>query len=142
MPKKPTRLAAAQATAIATAPSAEAIEKTSVSPLKRGATRIMYIECKAGALTGNAHIGHVTFSKTWKTIYYQGQVFRRLPQGGFKSNYYDRETRDDYWISGPKKDGSDRLYNERVPVEIDEDAREEYWSSIRNQPERKHEKVA
>lgn len=40
-----------------------------------------------------------------------------------------------YWISGPRKDGADRLYGERVPVEIDEDVREEYWTDIRSQPE-------
>ena len=51
------------------------------------------------------------------------------PQGrGFKSNYFDTKTGDQYWISGPRKDGADRLYGERVPVEIDSDVREEYWS--------------
>jgi hypothetical protein len=32
---------------------------------------------------------------------------------------------EDYWISGPKRDGDDRLYGSRNPVEIDEDVREE-----------------
>lgn len=39
---------------------------------------------------------------------------------------------EDYWISGCKKDGNDRLYGERLPVYIDEDVREEYWTEIRN----------
>jgi hypothetical protein len=34
-----------------------------------------------------------------------------------------------YWISGPKKDGTDRLYG--GVVEIDEDARVDYWTEIR-----------
>ncbi len=97
----------------------------------------MYIESKASGLTGPARIGRVQFSKTGKTIYYKDQVFRRLPQSGFKSNYYDTNTKEDYWISGPKKNGSDRLYGENVPIEIDEDAREEYWTEIRKLPDSK-----
>src|SRR6185437_9587858 len=68
-------------------------------------TRIMYIERKAGNLTGPARIGRVTFSKTGATIYYRGQEFRSLKGSGFKANYYDVETRAQYWISGPRKDG-------------------------------------
>ncbi|MFN8666291.1 MAG: hypothetical protein U0164_03720 [Gemmatimonadaceae bacterium] len=50
-------------------------------------TRVMYIECKAGGLTGPARIGRVTFSKTGKTIYYRGHAYRSLKGDGFKSNY-------------------------------------------------------
>ena len=96
----------------------------------------MYIECKAGGLTGAARIGRVTFSKTKKRLYYREQTFQRLPYPGFKSNHYDVETGDEYWISGPKQKGGDRLYGERVPVEIDEDVRQEYWTHIRRQPDR------
>lgn len=96
--------------------------------------RIMYIERKAGSLTGSARIGRVTFNRTGRTIFYRDQVFRRIVGGGFKSNYIDEATGEEYWISGPKRDGSDRLYGERVPIEIDEDAREEYWTTIRHLP--------
>ena len=97
--------------------------------------RIMYIECKAGELTGNATIGRVTFSKTGKTLYYNGMKFQSLKGAGFKSNYCEVSSGDDYWISGPKKDGSDRLYGERIPIMIDEDSRLEYWADIRNRPD-------
>jgi hypothetical protein len=90
----------------------------------------MYIESKADGLTGPARIGRVSFSKTARTLYYRGESFRSLKGAGFKANYYKVGTGEDYWISGPKKDGSDRLYGEAVPVEIDEDAREEYWTAI------------
>ena len=93
--------------------------------------RIMYIERKAGELTGAARIGRVTFSKTGATLYYKGQEFRSLKGGGFKSNYYDVHTGDEYWISGPRKDGADALYATNVLAEIDEDVREEYWEKIR-----------
>ncbi len=94
-------------------------------------TRIMYIELKAGSLTGEARIGRVSFSKTGRTIYYGNRSFRSLKGIGFKSNYYDIETYEEYWISGPKKDGSDRLYVERLPIYIDADVQEEYWRDIR-----------
>ena len=94
-------------------------------------TRIMYIERKAGSLTGEARIGRVSFSKTGRTIYYGNRSFRSLKGIGFKSNYYDIETYEEYWISGPKKDGSDRLYGERLPIYIDADVQEEYWRDIR-----------
>ena len=97
-------------------------------------TRIMYIENKGDGLTGPARIGRVTYSKTGATVRYAGREFRSL-KGGFKANYFDVETGERYWISGPRKDGTDRLYGERLPVEIDEDVREEYWTTIRGQPE-------
>jgi len=109
---------------------------------RKGTARIMYFENKSGGLAGGkAHIGRVTFSKTGSTIYYQNKAFQSL-KGGYKANYFDTETGEEYWISGPKKDGSDRLYGERVPVAIDEDIREEYWGTIRNLPEKKNEKYA
>jgi len=117
----------------------------SASPTRKPSAqsgRIMYIECKAGGLTGGARIGRVTFSKTGRTIYYGGQTFQSLKGAGFKSNYYCVETGEDYWISGPKRRGGDALYGGSTPIEIDEDVREEYWCDIRRQPKRVHEIVA
>jgi hypothetical protein len=102
----------------------------------------MYIECKSGGLIGSARIGRVTFSRTGSTLYYRNQQFQSLKGAGFKSNYVDVETGVDYWISGPKGDGSDRLYGERLSIEIDEDVREEYWRDIRRQPTKTRAKVA
>jgi len=103
-----------------------------------GQTRIMFIERKDGEsnLTGVARIGRVTFSKTKQSIHYKGQTFERMR--GFKSNYRDVETGDPYWISGCKENGEDRLYGERLPILIDDDAREEYWIKIRKLPENKY----
>ncbi len=58
--------------------------------------------------------------------------FQSLKGAGFKSNYYDIQTDEEYWISGCKKDGTDRLYGERLPIHIDVDIQEEYWKEIRN----------
>ena len=99
-------------------------------------SRILYIERKAGNLTGTARIGRVAFSKTGKTLYYRGKKFQSLKGNGFKANYYDLATGEDYWISGCKKDGTDRLYGERLPTKIDDDVREEYWLEIRKLPDK------
>jgi hypothetical protein len=54
----------------------------------------------------------------------------------FKANYIERQTSEPYWISGPKRNGLDRLYGPSgLPVEIDEDVREEYWREIRKKRE-------
>ena len=95
----------------------------------------MYVEYKGDNLTGEARIGKVKFSKTMKSIHYKGKLFISLKGRGFKSNYFDEETKEKYWISGCSKDGTDRLYNERIPILIDEDIQEEYWNEIRNMPE-------
>jgi hypothetical protein len=95
-------------------------------------TRIMYIEDKSSSLNGLARIGRVTFSKTCRSLHYGGRTFQSLNGTGFKANYFDVETGDHFWISGPRKDGSDRLYEGSAkPVEIDADVRDEYWKEIR-----------
>lgn len=91
----------------------------------------MYIECKSGGLTGPARIGRVTFSKTGKTVYYRGRSFQSLRGRGFKSNFFDIESGEHYWISGPHKDGADRLYAGSERIEIDPDVAVEYWRDIR-----------
>jgi hypothetical protein len=105
-------------------------------------SRIMYIENKSRGLTGPACIGRVTYSRTGCTLYYKDKAFRSLHGAGFKANYYDVATGERYWISGCKKRGSNRLYGERIPVEIDEDVRREYWTQIRNQPAKQQAKFA
>jgi hypothetical protein len=94
----------------------------------------MYIENKGDdGIVGPARIGRVTFSKSGKSLYYGGRRFETLAGAGFKANYIDVESREYYWISGCRKDGMDALYS--TTVEIDDDVREEYWMTIRNEPE-------
>jgi hypothetical protein len=95
--------------------------------------RIMYVERKADSLNGEARIGRVSLSKTGKTLLYRGMTFKSI-KGGYKANYYEEESGDEYWISGCKKSGADRLYKSNLPIEIDEDVREEYWTKIRELP--------
>src|SRR5260221_65815 len=101
--------------------------------------RIMYIEDKFTGLTGPGRIGRVRFSQTGKSVYYGGRTFQTLRGSGFKANYFDVETGAEFWISGCKKRGGDRLYG--GIIEIDEDVREEYWVRIRGMAECKDRRV-
>jgi len=92
----------------------------------------MYIELKSDGLSGPARIGRVRFSKTGKTLYYRGRTLQSLSGRGFKANYFDVATGEEFWISGCKKRGRDRLYGGSVA--IDDDVREEYWVNIRKMP--------
>ncbi len=72
-------------------------------------TEIKYIEIKSGfSGNGTAWIGLVSFSKSGKTIYFNGQAFQSLNGNGISGNYFNIENGDEYWISGVKKDMSDR----------------------------------
>jgi len=97
-------------------------------------SRIMYVERKGDGISGPARFGRMTFSKSGKSLYYLGRRFQTLSGRGFKTNYFDCETGERYWISGCKKRGGDRLY--AATIDIDEDEREEYWTEIRWLPEK------
>src|SRR5258707_10232242 len=140
MPKRPIRKAAALADWVAS--GQESNQQATLESPRGRRPRVMYIERKAGSLTGQARIGRVTFNRTGRTIFYRDQVFHRIVGGGFKSNYYEEATGEDYWISGCKRRGGDQLYATNVPIEIDEDVRVEYWRDIRGMPGRVNEKTA
>lgn len=97
--------------------------------------RIMYIECKVNGLNGAGRIGWVEMSRSTRSYVYDGKRFQKT-KSGFKHNCFEEGTGEEYWISGPKKKGGDKLYGGMV--EIDDDARVEYWTKIRNQPESVH----
>ncbi len=94
--------------------------------------RIMYVENKCGGLAGEGRIGWVGLTRTGRTYLYGG---RRLAKtgSGYKYNCVDQESGDLFWVSGPHRDGRDKLYG--GVVQIDEDARVEYWTQIRQRPE-------
>ena len=79
-------------------------------------SRIMYIERKGDGISGPARIGRVTFSKSGRSLYYQGRRFQTLSGSGFKANYFDCESGEHYWFSGCKKRGGDRLYAGTIPM--------------------------
>lgn len=93
-------------------------------------SRIMYIENKSRGLEGPARIGRVYFSKSGRTVYYNGKRFQSLKGGGYKANYFDVVSGAHYWISGPRKDRNDRLYGGQLGVQIDADCLTEYEALI------------
>jgi hypothetical protein len=96
-------------------------------------SKIMYVEYKGDGLAGSAYITRVSFSKTGKSVYFDGKRLVTLAGRGYKTSHVDIATGEHYWISGPRTDGKDSLYPNIV--EIDEDVREEYWLKIRKRPD-------
>ncbi len=104
---------------------------TSPKEYKIERSRIMYIENKSRGLEGDARIGRVYFSKSGKTLYYRGLRFQSLKGAGFKSNYYEVTSGEEYWISGPRKDENNRLYGGNRGVVIDENIKSDYLQLIK-----------
>lgn len=96
--------------------------------------RIMYIENKSNGIDGEGRIGLVELSKSKSTYKYNGKNLKKVR--GYKYNCINEETGEKFWVSGPKKNGTDKLYG--GVVQIDENIREEYWTRIRNLPQNKN----
>jgi hypothetical protein len=91
--------------------------------------QILYVELKSGySDDGPAWIGKGFFSKTGRTIYFNGQVFQK--ENGIRGNHFDLENGDEYWISGIKSDGTDRHWAGSGIIQIDESIIEEYLKQI------------
>lgn len=72
-------------------------------------TTLKYIELKTGfSHNGPAWIGLISFSKSGKTLYFDGKAFQSLRGNGVSGNYYELESGDEYWISGVKKNQQNR----------------------------------
>jgi len=97
-----------------------------MNQLTRGQQRrVMYVENKDGDIDGvPGRIGWVTFSRSGLTVYYRGRTLVRAR--GVRGNHLDTETREEYWVSGVKKNGRDAHYAVAIKVAVDDDARAEY----------------
>lgn len=100
-------------------------------------SRILCTECKGGGLVGDARIGRVTFSKVGKSIYYKESLLRHGREGVSKQITTMKKPEWNIGFLVRRKTVKIRLCGERLPIEIDEDVREEYWAVIRNEPEGK-----
>jgi hypothetical protein len=95
-------------------------------------SRIIYIELKTGQRdSGPARIGRVSFTRTGRTICYLGKRLQSLKGSGISANYFDIDTGEQYWISGPKQNGQDRHSAGSGSIHIDADVADEYWKEIR-----------
>lgn len=92
--------------------------------LNRGLQRrLMYVENKDGEIDGvNARIGWVEFSKTGQTVTYRGRRLKKSGGRGIQGNFFDVDTREEYWVSGVKKRGTNVHWAESASVEVDPDA--------------------
>lgn len=91
----------------------------------------MYLESRSQAVGGRGRIGWVERSKACQVYRYGGRVLRMSAHGRY--NCFDAGSGERYLVSEPKANGSDKLNG--GCVDIDEDAREEYWLQIRNRPD-------
>ena len=91
--------------------------------------RIMYVELKSDLDdSGPAWIGRVRLSKTGQTVYYRGLTLAR--RQGAAGNHVDVATGNEYWVSGVKKDGTDRHWAGHGPVNVDSDVLDEYLEVV------------
>jgi hypothetical protein len=70
--------------------------------------RIMYVENKSGGLDGNGRICWVELTRAGRTYRYGGRSLLKTKRG-YKYNCSDQENGDLYWVSGPHKNGAQRL---------------------------------
>jgi hypothetical protein len=96
--------------------------------------RVMFVQLKTGHPLdkGPAWIRVVSFNRTWKTARWHGKTLHRW-RGMFDANFYDAETNEEYWISGPHRDGRDTRFSSIQPT-IDEEAREVYEAFLEGAP--------
>ena len=97
-------------------------------------TEIKYIELKTGFNhNGPAFIGLVSFSKSGKTLYFNGKAFQRIGSDRMRGNYYDIESGDEYWISGVKKNQSDKHIYGKGKIFMEKRILNEYLKIINSQ---------
>jgi len=92
---------------------------------------LRYIELKTGYTdNGPAWIGMAEFSKSGRTVYFNGKALKNSNTQGISGNYYDIENGDEYWISGVKKNGNDRHWAGGGKIMIDQNIVELYLSLV------------
>src|SRR5690606_34111910 len=97
-------------------------------------SEVKYIELKTGfSDNGPAWIGFVSFSKSGKTIYFNGKAFQSLNGKGMNGNFYEIESGNEYWISGVKKNQQDRHVFGKGKIIVEKRILTEYLQIINQQ---------
>ena len=88
-------------------------------------SQIMYVELKSGhSDDGPAFIGPAFFSKTGRSVYFNGLTFLKESREG--GNYVELKTGEYYWISGIKKRGTNRHWAGGGKIKIDRTVVDQY----------------
>ena len=95
-------------------------------------SELKYIELKSGfGDNGPAWIGIAEFSKTGRTVYFNGKAFKNSNAMGVEGgNHYDIENGEEYWISGIKKNGTDRHWAGGGKIMIDRNVVDQYLNLV------------
>lgn len=70
------------------------------------------------------------FSKSGRTVYFNGKALKNSNAQGISGNYYDIENGDEYWIYGIKKNGTDRHWSGGGKIMIDRNIVDLYLSLV------------
>ena len=91
---------------------------------------VKYIEHKPAEHTdrATAWIARVWPSSTGRTLYFNDMALKR--RSGSDSNHCDLLSGEDYWVSGVKKNGSNRHWNGGGPVYIEKSLVEWYEAYV------------
>ena len=90
---------------------------------------LKYIELKSGYDdNGPAWIGRVKFSKSGRTLYFNGRALKRAR--GAAGNYFDVTTGQIFWLSGVKRNSDDRHRAGSGKVLIEAAAVDEYLAIV------------
>jgi hypothetical protein len=94
----------------------------------------MFVQLKTGHDTdkGPAWISWVDFNRSWKTARWHGKTLQRWP-GMSDANFYDVDSKEEYWLSGPHRDQGDTRYSNIKPT-VDDDVRDVYEAFLNGAP--------
>jgi hypothetical protein len=92
---------------------------------------LIYVELKSGySDNGPAWIGKADYSKTGRMLYFNGMALRRLQRRQNFETHANPETGDYYWVSGVKKDQTDRHWAGSGVIMIDRAVVSEYLNYV------------
>lgn len=91
----------------------------------------MYVELKSGySDNGLAWIGKAQYSKTKKIIYFNGKTLMALTRRQNCETHTEMGTGLSYWVSGVKKDQTDRHWAGSGKIMVDREVADEYMQYV------------
>ena len=95
--------------------------------------RLMFVQLKTGydIDRGPSWIAWVDFNRSWKTARFHDRELRRFQAPD--ANFCDVATDEWFWLSGPKRDGTDTRYGPQG-TQVDHDAETAYRAFLAGEP--------